>query len=436
MRLLKKVIQKIFLILPFWILLPVKVFGIETSGEVSQFTHDTLSIILTIAGVAEAFFLIKGGYGYMTSSGRPEKLESAKRTIRNAIAGLVLVIASVVLVSIFNTSLSSGTDTGTVDQIEVTQVETVSPSDGLTQILIDSVSAFMQNIIESATKPVVDGVLGYLTTTPSLMENKTVVNFWLVSLGIVDSLFVLTVALWGLKIMSGDTFGFEETSLKQVIPRVGLFFLLANVSLFLADYVIKLANVLVSTVLNSTGGLSHSWVVNMISGDNIFSGNAALVTLIFLLIFLVVAILLLFMFISRLILIAVIAVLSPFIFLLWASPKFSDLAEGAMRSYMVAVFMVFIQVVIIQLASAFLSLPEQSGNSLILIAVAVGLFLTLLKVPGTLNNMIFYVSGQRGFKKLGNQLINVVSSDHSSNISRQEAGQAVAIKKARRRVTI
>lgn len=318
----------------------------------------------------------------------------------------------------------------------MSQVETVAPSDGLTQILIDSVSAFMQNIIESATKPVVDGVLGYLTATPSLMENKTVVNFWLISLGIVDSLFVLTVALWGLKIMSGDTFGFEETSLKQVIPRVGLFFLLANVSLFLADYVIKLGNVLVSTVLNSTGGLSHSWVVNMIGGDNIFSGNAALVTLIFLLIFLVVAILLLFMFISRLIIIAVIAVLSPFIFLLWASPKFSDLAEGAMRSYLVAVFMVFIQVVIIQLASAFLSLPEQSGNSLILIAVAVGLFLTLLKVPGSLNNMIFYVSGQRGFKKLGNQLINVVSSDHTSGLSRQEAGQAAAIKKARRRVTI
>ena len=420
MRLLKKVIQKIFLILPFGVLWPVKVWGAETGSEVSKFSQDTLSIILTIAGAAESFFLIKGGYGYMTSSGKPEKLEAAKRTIRNAIAGLVLILASVVLISIFDKSLSSGTDTGSRDQIEISQVETVSPNDGLTQILIDAVSAFMENIIESATKPVVDGVLGYLTTTPSLTENKTVVNFWLISLGMADSLFVLTLALWGLKIMSGDTFGFEETSLKQVIPRAGLFFLLANISLFLADYVIKLANVLVRTVLDSTGGLSHSWVVNIINSDILVSKNAALITLIFFLIFLVVAILLLFMFISRLILIAVMAVLSPFIFLLWASPKFSDLAEGAMRSYLAAVFMVFIQVVIIQLASAFLSLPEQSGNSLILIAVAIGLFLSLLKVPGSLNNMMFYVSGQRGFKKLGSQLINVVMTDRTANISRSE----------------
>ena len=124
------------------------------------------------------------------------------------------------------------------------------------------------------------------------------------------------------------------------------------------------------------------------------------------------------------------------IFLLWATPKFSDLAEIAMRSYLVAVFMVFIQVVVIQLAASFLSLPEQSSNSLISIAVAIGLFLTLLKVPGSLNQMIFYVSGSRGFKKMGSQLINVISANHSSTASRNEAVSKANVKTPRRAVNI
>lgn len=437
MRLLKVIIFILsFIVLD--ILVPNSVLAVGTSSEITNFTNNTLSIILAIAGVAEVFFLIKAGYQYMTSVGKPENLMSAKRTIRNAIAGLVMVVGASILISIFNTALTANISQNENSTVNVAALEATTPSDGLTQVLIDAVSAFMQNIIESATKPIVNGVLEYLTTTPSLMGNKTIVNFWLISLGITDSLFIIIVALLGLKVMSGDTFGFEEIELKQIIPRIGLFFLGANVSLFLADYILTTCNTLVTTVLNASGGLSHSWVVNIINSENIFSGgnNVPLITLIFLIIFLVVAILLLFMFITRLIIISVEAVLSPFVFLLLTLPKFSDLAEITIRSYLVAVFMVFIQVVVIQLAASFLNLPEQSNNSLISIAVAIGLFLTLLKIPGSLNQMIFYVSGSRGFKKIGGQLINVISSDHSSSISRKETAVSSAAKKVRREVSV
>ena len=412
----------IVLVLSFFCLRLSPVWAVEASTEVSSFTSNTLSMIVAIAGVAEVFFLIKGGYEYMASSGKPEKLVSAKRTIRNAVIGLVIVLGSVLLVSLFNKALTGEIDQTQTSSSEISDLTIIDAKDGLSQVLIDAVSAFMQNILETATKPVVDGVLGYLTTTPSLMENKTVVNFWLMSLGIADSLFVIVVALLGLKVMSGDAFGFGEVELKQVIPRIGFFFLLANVSLFLADYVLKTGNVLVKAVLDSTGGLSHSWVVNSINPENLVKGASTvpLITLIFLMIFLMVAILLLFMFITRLIVIALMAVLSPLIFMLWTSPKFSDLAEMAAKSYFVAVFMVFVQVVIIQLAAAFLTLPEQSNSSLISIAVAIGLFFTLLKVPKSLNQMIFYVSGSNGFKKIGNQIINVVSADDSKSLTRSE----------------
>jgi len=437
MRLLKVIIF-ILSFVTLGIFAPSFVQAVGTTTEITDFTNNTLSIILAIAGVAEVLFLIKAGYQYMMSAGKPDSLMSAKKTIRNAVVGLIMVIGAAVLVSIFNSALTANTPDAANSTINITALESTTPSDGLTQVLIDAVSAFMQNIVESATKPIVNGVLSYLTTTPSLMANKTVVNFWLISLGIVDSLFIVIVALLGLRVMSGDTFGFEEVELKQIIPRVGLFFLGANVSLFLADYTLTTCNTLVSAVLNSSGGLSHSWVVNIINSETIFSVNTniPLITLIFLIIFLMVAILLLFMFITRLIVISIMAVLSPFIFLLWATPKFSDLAEIAMRSYLVAVFMVFIQVVVIQLAASFLSLPEQSSNSLISIAVAIGLFLTLLKVPGSLNQMIFYVSGSRGFKKMGSQLINVISANHSSTASRNEAVSKANVKTPRRAVNI
>ncbi len=114
------------------------------------------------------------------------------------------------VVSIFNSSLNSPTNSSGSSNLDIVAIETVEPSDGLTQVLIDAVSGFIQNIVESSTEPIVNGVLGYLTTTPTLLDNTVIRDYWLVSVGIVDVLFVLVVALLGLQVMSASTFGFEE----------------------------------------------------------------------------------------------------------------------------------------------------------------------------------------------------------------------------------
>lgn len=409
-----------------------QVFAVSAPSEITTYTSNTLSIITAIAGLATVFFLIKAGYQYLTSSGNPQSLISAKQTIRNALVGLVIVLASGVLVSVFNNALSSTTVSGSTSAINIEPLSSVKPSDGLTQVLIDAVSAFMQNIVESAVKPVVDGIFGYLATTPNLLSNQVIVNFWLVSVGIVDSLFIVVAALLGLHLMSADTFGFEEVEIKQVLPKLGLFFLGANVSLFLADYAIVTCNALVSAVLNTTGGLSHSWVVNTVNPTTLINGTTPLITLIFLIIFLIVAIVLLFMYITRLIFISLGAVLSPFIFLLWTIPKFSDFAEIAAKSYVVAVFMVFVHVVVIQLAASFLALPEHSDSSLISVAVAIGLFLTLLKTPSVMTNMMFYTSGNGKLRKLGGQIINVMTTNNSASASRTTAVSKEAVKVSRK----
>lgn len=413
------------------LLIPHSVFAISTSAEITQYSKDTLNIITLVSSAAAVFFLIKGGYLYLTSTGKPEAVIQAKKTIKNALIGLVIVLSAGVIVSLFRGALNGAGSSGGSSAISIAPIESVKPTGGLTQVLIDAVSGFMQNIVESSTKPIVDGIVGYLTTTPSLLNNKVIFNFWIVILGITDSLFVVVVALLGLHFMSASTFGYDEVELPQLFPKIGLAFLGTNISLFLADYVIVTVNAMVKTVIDSTGGLSSAWIIDAINPASFITGNTPLITLIFLILFLIIAIVLLFMYIGRLIMISLGAVLSPFIFLLWIIPKFSDLAEIAMKSYVASVFVVFIHVVIIQLASAFLALPSKSGNSLISIAVAIGLFLTLLKVPSFMMQMVFYTSKNGAFRKLGHQIINVMSTDNSSSATR-DAAQQMATKAPRK----
>jgi hypothetical protein len=247
-------------------------------------------------------------------------------------------------------------------------------------------------------------------------------NFWLVSLGIVDSLFIIVVALIGLQVMSATSFGFEDIDVKQVLPKVGLAFVGANVSLFLADYAIVACNALVNAVLNNTGGLNHAWVADAINPTTLLTGTTPLITLIFIVIFLIVAIVLLLMYISRLIIISLGAVLSPFIFLLSALPKTADMAEAAIKSYMVTVFTVFVHVVIIQLSASFLTLPGNSNNSLVSISVAIGLFFVLVKVPSLMMQMVMYTSNNGLIKKIGGQIINVMSTNKASTLINSNKG--------------
>lgn len=293
-------------------------------------------------------------------------------------------------------------------------IEPVAPEGGLTQVLMDAIASLLQNVIQSATKPITDAILGFLTSTPALATNSVIFNFWLVIVGITDALFALLIAILGFQFMSASTFGFEELELKQLLPRIGLAFLGANTSIFMIDWTIKLVNTLISAVLNATGGLNQAWIANAFDPASLSLEQIAFITLIFMLLFVILSVVLLLFYITRLITLALGAVLAPLVFLLWALPKFSDFAEISARTYLTTIFSLFIHVVVIQLAAAFLTLPEQVGaNPLISILVGVGLLLTLLKTQSFMIQLMFYNSGRSLIKKVGGQVMNVMSSKQS-----------------------
>lgn len=417
-------------ILSLLILFPPVAFAASTSQDMTNFTNTTLGYITAVGSVAAIFFVVKGGLQYMTSSGSPEGIESAKKTIKNALLGLLIVLSASFVIGVFNQAFNGGTGGGS-QTVNIPQIESVKPSDGLTQVLLDAVSGVLQNLVESSVKPVVDGIINYLSSTPSLMGNSVVAKFWTVTLGITDSMFLLVIALVGLHFMSASSFGFEEVELKQLLPRIGLAFLGANSSLFLADYLVQTCNVMVKTVIDQTGGLTDAWVVNAINPVTFLTGHTPLITLVFLIIFLIAAILLLLIYVSRMIMIFLGAVMAPLMFLLWAMPKSADFAVAAFKTYFVTVFMAFVHVVILQLAASFLTLPGNTTNSLVSIAVAIGLFFTLLKVPSVMMQLVLYTSGTTIFKRVGGQIMNAVmapkgegagSSGGGSNQGNSEGG--------------
>jgi len=298
---------------------------------------------------------------------------------------------------------------------------------------VDAINGFIQSLVLSATKPMIDGITSLITTTPSVATNSVIFNFWLTIVGITDALFVLLIAVLGFQLMSAASFGFDEIEFKHILPKVCLAFLGANTSIFLVDWVISLSNTLVNALLTTTGGISKAWILNAINLQTLRDGTFVPLTLIFMLLFVVLSAILLLFYITRLIVVALGAVVSPLIFLLWAVPKFSDFAEISTKAYLTMVFTVFIHVIIIQLASAFFTIPGQVGtNPFMSVLLGIGLLLTLLKTQSFMLQLMFYNTGRNMMRKLGGQIVNVISAKKQAAVQPSEAPQQPPVKLRRK----
>ena len=77
--------------------------GNKTTASVTAFiTTIVLNLIqagLVIAAYVTVFFIIKGGFGYITSTGSPDGMSNAKKTITNAIIGLIIAVLAAAIVN-------------------------------------------------------------------------------------------------------------------------------------------------------------------------------------------------------------------------------------------------------------------------------------------------------------------------------------------------
>ena len=386
----------------------------DTSGAVTamqNYVAPTIQTLAALASIACVFFIVNAGYLYMTSSGKPEQMDHAKHVLKNALLGLLIVLAAATLVSILSNAYGSPHD---VNNATLPNLQSIPPNDvgnGLIDILIKAVTGFLNNIIQAVATPFLDALNFFTKSTPLMAENQSVFNFWLAMVGISDVLFVVIIALLGFHVMSASTFGFDEIEFKHLLPRVALVFLLMNTSIFFIDGIIELSNALI-TAVGKVSGASSVW--DTLTSVVKEAGGQGLAALIMMMAFIVFSVILLVYYVGRLVTLFIGAVLSPLVTLLWLVPGFRDFAETAFKTYLSTIFVLFVHVVILQLsASLFTGMAASSGNDVpdTLMAMVVGLatVMALLKTQSVMMQFSYVSMGARNMRKLGGQFINGVS---------------------------
>lgn len=85
------------------LIIATPVLAQNTGGDVSRienFIKNIIQIFVVLAGSTATLFFVFGGVRYITSSGNPEALDGAKKTVIYSGIGLALVLAAFVLSNI------------------------------------------------------------------------------------------------------------------------------------------------------------------------------------------------------------------------------------------------------------------------------------------------------------------------------------------------
>ena len=388
----------------------------DSSGALTamrNYVTPTMQVLTALAGLASVFFIVYGGILYMTSTGRPDKLDQAKHVLKNALIGLVIVLAAGTLTAILNGAMTHTAQPSSATLPNLTAIEPAPASTGLIDILIGAITGLLNTIIQTIAAPFLDALDFFTKSTPLMSENSSVFNFWSAMVGITDILFVVVVALVGFHVMSASTFGLDEIEFKHLLPRLALAFLLLNSSIFIIDGLISLSNVLIDAVTQISGS---STVWDSLTAVVNESGGQGIAALLIMLVFLIFAFILLIYYVCRIVTLYIGAVLSPLVILLWLVPGFKDFSSTAMKTYATTVFVLFIHVVILQLAaSLFAGMSMATGTETnvpnVLMSMVVGLsaIIALLKTQGLMMQFSYVSLGARSTRQLGTQFMNGVS---------------------------
>jgi len=74
--------------------------GTDAGDKFASLIATTLRFLVILGGIIMLLFLIKGAFGWITSEGKPDKLEAARNQIIQAISGMI-ILAAVVAISSF-----------------------------------------------------------------------------------------------------------------------------------------------------------------------------------------------------------------------------------------------------------------------------------------------------------------------------------------------
>jgi len=386
----------------------------DTSSAASvmrSFVSPVIDSLCAVGAAACVFFLANGGIVYTTSAGQPDKLDHAKRIIRNALIGLILIFAAATLTQILTHAYAGSSAASHAAVPNLTAITPAPVSNGLVGVIIKAITGVLNNIIQSLATPFINSLAYFTKSTPLMADNSTVFGLWLAMVGICDTLFVLVVALLGFHVMSASTFGLDEIEVKHLLPRLALIFLGLNTSIFAIDGIIELSNAMLHAVTLANGTTALWAALTDVVKQ---SAELGLPSLLLMLLFTISAIILVFYYLSRLIALYIGAILSPLVLLLWLVPGFKDFSQTAARTYIMTIFVLFVQVLVLIVAGSLLdgvvvgSPTQTTGTLMPILTGSVALYFAV-KVPFFMEKLTFASVGPRSARQLGGQLMNAVN---------------------------
>ncbi len=392
------------------------------SNVMRSFITPTIATLCALASLACTFFLITGGIQYMTSSGNPEKLEQAKKLLKNALVGLALVIAAASLTAILSNAYGSGGSAG-VEKLPLLQsIEQPKTSNGLFDVMMNAITGLLRSIVEAIGEPFINALGYFVNSTPLMGDNGSVFSLWAAVLGIANVLLILIIGLLGFHVMSSTSLGFDEIEVKQLLPQLGAIFLLMNSSIFVIDAVISLSNGMINALQSGFQSTDIWAVLIQITKE---SGTMGLAGLMMMVAFLILVVILLVYYVARILALYIGAILSPLVVLLWLLPAFKDFAMTALKTYLTMIFVLFVHVVIWLLAASIFvgmldSTPGNEPNTIMALIVGIATITTLLKTQGVMKELSYAASAPRAARQLSGSFVRGVS--HMSRSVRGAGG--------------
>ena len=383
----------------------------SATHAINSYITPTMATLVGLAGLVATFFLVVGGISYMTSSGRPDKLEHAKKVIRGALIGLVIVIAAGTLTAVLAHAYPGSSGGGASNIPTLSDITPTPVSSGLVTIVINAIVGVLRNIIETAAQPFINALSYFTHATPLMADNSSVFALWAVMVAIADALFVLVIALLGFHVMSSSALGMEEIELKHLLPQLTVVFLLINSSIFIIDSVIGLSNAMIHALYSAFPDTTVWTVLDSISRQ---SAKLGLVSLFILIVFVILSVILLVYYVMRLVILYLGTILAPLVFLLWLLPGFKDFVGAAIKTYITTIFVLFVHVVILLLAASIFSgmlsnAPNDALNPLMASIVGIATLISLLKTQKMMMELSYVSVGPKALRKLGSQFVTGVS---------------------------
>jgi hypothetical protein len=258
-----------------------------------------------------------------------------------------------------------------------------------------AVDAWFGDLVKSALTPVLTLLGKLVLSTPDLTGGR-IDQIYTITLGIADAVFVLLVVVGGVIVMGHETIQ-TRYAIKQILPRLVLGFIAANLSIHFVSRALQFGNAMTQAIWStplSGAGIGNQLIGYILTSIFLPDGVTQVFMVLFGLVLAVLALAVVFSFALRTAGLLLLVILAPPMLLCHALPGLDAIALLWWRLLGALLAIGFLQAATLMLMlnvffdpdSNVLGVPTSAG--LIDLVVCGALFVILLKIPGWVLRMV------------------------------------------------